>query len=187
MNRAIGALHSPSRVRQVRAHAPAQRGTSATAEPTTESDDVRVHEARLRRLAAVYVPAFCAGAWLSLRHGVGVRPGGDPARDLPLKGTAFAPPLYLPAALLGAAALSPRRDAVGTAATAVAGLIGLAFTAGTTLNLGNDIAATRAAGAPVKLIVGIAALHWAFGPALAASSFQGLRPTTPALKAHHAR
>lgn len=176
MNGAIGALHSPSRVRQVRAHAPAQRGTSATAaEPIAESDDVRVHEARLRRLAAVYVPVFCAGAWLSLRHGVGVRPGGDPARDLPLRGTAFAPPLYLPVALLGAAALSPRRDAVGTSATAVAGLIGLAFTAGTTLNLGNDIAATRAAGAPVNLTVGIAAFHWAFGPTLTVFSFLALR------------
>jgi len=176
MNRPIGALHSPWRVRQVRAHAPAGPGTSATAaEPTTESDDVRVHEARLRRLAAVYVPVFCAGAWLSLRHGVGVRPGGDPARDLPFRGTAFAPPLYLSVALLGAAALSPRRDAVGTSATAVTGLVGLAFTAGTTLNLRNDIAATRAAGAPVNLTVGIAAFHWAFGPALTVFSFLALR------------
>lgn len=176
MNRPIGALHSRRRVRQVRAHAPARRGTSATAaEPTRESDDVRVHEARLRRLAAAYVPVFCAGAWLSLRHGVGVRPGGRPTQDLPFRGTAFAPPLYLPVALLGAAALSPRRDAVGTSATAVAGLIGLAFTAGTTLNLGHDIAATRAAGAPVNLTVGIAAFHWAFGPTLTVFSFLTLR------------
>ena len=175
MNRPIGALHSRWRVRQVRAQAPARPGTSATAaEPITESDDVRVHEARLRRLAAVYVPVFCAGAWLSLRLGVGVRPGGDPARDLPLRGTAFAPPLCLPVALVGAAALSPRR-AVGTSATAVAGLVGLAFTAGTTLNLGNDIAATRAAGAPVNLTVGVAAFHWAFGPTLTVFSLLALR------------
>ncbi|HEX6255403.1 MAG TPA: hypothetical protein VFZ70_06290 [Euzebyales bacterium] len=104
-----------------------------------------------------------------------MRPGGDPAQDLPLKGTAFAPPLYLPVALLGAAALSPRRDAVGTSGTAVAGLVGLAFTAGTTLNLGNDIAATRAAGGPVNLTVGIAAFHWAFGPTLTVFSLLALR------------
>jgi len=176
MNGAIGALHSRRRVRQVRAHTPAGPGTSArAAEPITNSDDARLHEVRLRRLAAVYVPVFCAGAWLSLRHGVGVRPGGDPARDLPFRGTAFAPPLFLPVALLGAAALSPRRDAVGTCATAVAGLVGLAFTAGTTLNLGNDITATRAAGAPVNLTVGIAAFHWAFGPTLTVFSFLALR------------
>jgi len=176
MNGDIGALRSRRRMRQGRAQAPDGRGTSATAaEPTTESDDVRVHEVRLRRLAAVYVPAFCAGAWLSLRHGVGVRPGGNPAQDLPLKGTAFAPPLYLPIALVGAAALSPRQDAVGTSATVVAGLVGLAFTAGTTLNLGNDIAATRAAGAPVNLTVGVAAFHWAFGPTLTVFSFLALR------------
>jgi len=175
MNGDIGALHSRRQVRQVRAQVPAGRGTSATAaEPITSSDNARVHEARLRRLAAVYVPAFCAGAWLSLRHGVGVRPGGNPAQDLPLKGTAFAPPLYLPVALLGAAALSPRRDAVGTSATAVAGLVGLAFTAGTTLNLRNDIAATRAAGGPVNLTVGIAAFHWAFGPTLTVFSLLAL-------------
>lgn len=166
MNGDIGALesHSRWRVRQRPAHAPA-----------TSFDDARVHEVRLRRLAAVYVPVFCAGAWLSLRHGVSVRPGGDPAQDLPLKGTAFAPPLYLPVALLGAAALSPRRDAVGTSGTAVAGLVGLAFTAGTTLNLGNDIAATRAAGGPVNLTVGIAAFHWAFGPTLTVFSLLALR------------
>jgi hypothetical protein len=126
-------------------------------------------------MAAAYVPVSCAGAWLSLRHEVGVRPGGDPARDLPIRGTAFAPPLYLPVALLGAAALTPRRDAAGTSATAVVGLVGLAFTAGTTLNLGNDVAATRAAGAPVNLTVGIAAFHWAFGPTLTVFSFLALR------------
>ena len=176
MNGDIGALHSRWRARQVRAHAPAGRGTSATAaEPITNSDDARVHEVRLRRLSAAYVPVFCAGVWLSLRHRVGVRPGGDPAEDLPLRGTAFAPPLYLPVALLGAAAISPRRDAVGTSATAVAGLVGLAFTAGTTLNLGNDIAATRAAGAPANLTVGIAAFHWVFGPTLTVFSFLTLR------------
>jgi hypothetical protein len=176
MNGDIGPVHSQWRVRRVRAHPPAGRGTSATAaEPIADSDDGRVHQVRLRRLAAVYVPAFCAGAWLSLRHGVGARPGGDPGRDLPLRGTAFAPPLYLPVALLGAAALSPRRGAVGTSATAVAGLVGLAFTAGTTLNLGNDIVATRAVGAPVNLTVGIAVFHWAFGPTLTFVSFLALR------------
>ena len=176
MNGDIGALHSRRRVRQGPAQALAGRGTSATAaEPITSSDGARVHEARLRRLAVVYLPVFCAGVWLSLRHGVGARPGGDPAQDLPFRGTAFAPPLYLPIALVGAAAFSARGDALGTSATAVAALIGLAFTAGTTLNLRNDIAATRAAGASVNLTVGIAAFHWAFGPTLTVVSFLALR------------
>jgi hypothetical protein len=133
------------------------------------------HEVRLQQLAAWYMPVLGAGVWLSLRYGVGAHPNGNPVRDLAFRGTGLAPPLFLPTALLGAAVLSPRRDRLGTTATAVAGLVGLAFTAGTTFNLRNDIAATRAAGSSTGLTVGIAAFHWVYGPALAVSSFLGLR------------
>jgi hypothetical protein len=133
------------------------------------------HERRLLRLAFLYAPLAAGGAWLSLRYGVGAEPGGDPARDLVLRGTGLAPPLFLPAALLGAGALSRRPGAIGTAATVVAGLVGLAFTAGSTLNLPTDIAAARDAGSPVGLTVGFAAFHWVFGPALAVSSSLALR------------
>lgn len=67
-----------------------------------------VHERRLVTLAALYAPLAAGGAWLSLRYGVGALPGGDPARDLAFRGTGLAPPLFLPVALLGAAALSRR-------------------------------------------------------------------------------
>jgi hypothetical protein len=134
-----------------------------------------VHERRLLRLATAYAPVATGGAWLSLRYRVGALPGGDPARDLALRGTALAPPLFLPVALLGAAALSRRRDGLGIVATVVAGLVGLAFTAGSTLNLPNDIAAARDAGSPVELTVGFAAFHWLLGPALSGSSLLALR------------
>jgi hypothetical protein len=133
------------------------------------------HERRLLPLAAMYAPLAAGGAWLSLRYGVGALPGGDPARDLVLRGTGLAPPLFLPAALLGAGALSRRPGPTGAVATVVTGLVGLAFTAGSTLNLPNDIAAAQDAGSPVGWTVGFAAFHWAFGPALAASSLLGLR------------
>ena len=135
----------------------------------------RVHEMRLQRLAVLYAPVLGAGVWLSLRLGVGAHPGGDPVRALAFKGTGLAPPLFLPAALFAAAVLSPRRDALGTVATATAGVVGLAFTAGTTLNLRNDISAARDADSPAGLTIVIAAFHWLFGPALAVSAFQGLR------------
>lgn len=57
----------------------------------------------------------------------------------------------------------------------LAGLVGLAFTAGSTLNLPNDIAAARDAGSPVSWTVGFAAFHWLFGPALVASAALALR------------
>jgi hypothetical protein len=134
-----------------------------------------VHERRLLRLAVFYAPLAAGGAWLSLRHGVGALPGGDPARDLAFRGTGLAPPLFLPVALVGAAALSRRRDRVGIVATVLAGLVGLAFTAGSTFNLPNDMAAARDAGSPVSWTFAFAVFHWFFGPALAVSAFLGLR------------
>jgi hypothetical protein len=139
------------------------------------ADPSMTHERRLLRLAAMYAPLAAGGAWLSLRHGVGALPGGDPARDLAFRGTGLAPPLFLPVVLLAGAALSRRRDRVGLVATVLAGLVGLAFTAGSTFNLPNDIAAARDAGSPVGWTVGFAVFHWAFGPALAVSSALALR------------
>ena len=139
------------------------------------SDAALVHERRMLRLGVGYAPLAAGGAWLSLRYGVGALPGGDPTQDLVLRGTGLAPPLFLPVVLIGAAALSRRRDRAGAAATAVVGLVGAAFTAGSTLNLPNDVAAARDAGSPVGLTVGFAAFHWIFGPALAGSSLLALR------------
>jgi hypothetical protein len=142
---------------------------------TISTDGALEHERRLLGLALAYVPLAAGGAWLSLRYGVGALPGGDPARDLALRGTGLAPPLFLPVALVGAAVLARRQDRVGAGALVVTGLVGLAFTAGSTLNLPNDMAAARDAGSPIGLTVGFAAFHWFLGPALAVTSFLALR------------
>ena len=139
------------------------------------SNERLAHERRLVRLAAAYVPLAAGGAALSFRYRVGALPGGDPAKDLVLRGTGLAPPLFLPAVLLAAASASRRRDRVGAAATVATGLVGLAFTAGSTLNLPNDVAAARDAGSPVPLTVGFAVFHWFFGPGLVASAALALR------------
>lgn len=138
-------------------------------------DDSLIHEERLLRLAGLYAPLAAGGAWLSLRQGVGASPGGDPARDLAFRGTGLAPPLFLPVALLGAAALSRDRGRIGAVATGLVGAVGLALTAGSTLNLPNDVAAARDAGSPVAWTVGFASFHWAFGPALVVTSVLALR------------
>jgi hypothetical protein len=139
------------------------------------TDGSDVHERRLLGLAVLYAPLAAGGAWLSLRSGVGALPGGDPASDLAFRGTGLAPPLFLPVALVGAAALAQRQDRVGAGALVVTGLVGLAFTLGSTLNLPNDIAAARDAGSPVGATVGFAAFHWVFGPALVVTSVLALR------------
>lgn len=110
----------------------------------------------------------------SRRYGVAAHAGGDPVRDLALRRTGLAPPLFLPAVLLAAAVLARRRDRVGIAATVAAGLVGLALTAGSTLNLPADLAAARDAGSPVGLTT-VAVFHWFLGPALTMSAVLGLR------------
>ena len=139
------------------------------------ADRALAHERRVQRLATFYAPLAAGGAWLSLRYGVAAHAGGDPARDLALRGTGLAPPLFLPAVLLAAAVLARRRDRVGIAATVAAGLVGLALTAGSTLNLPADLAAARDAGSPVGLTTGLAVFHWFLGPALTMAAVLGVR------------
>jgi hypothetical protein len=64
---------------------------------------------------------------------------------------------------------------VGIAATVAAGLVGLALTAGSTLNLPADLAAARDAGSPVGLTTGLAVFHWFLGPALTMAAVLGVR------------
>jgi hypothetical protein len=75
-----------------------------------DADRALIHERRLLRLATFYAPLAAGGAWLSLRCGVAAHARGDPARDLALRGTGLASPLFLPAVLLAAAVLARRRD-----------------------------------------------------------------------------
>lgn len=122
---------------------------------------------RLLPLAIAYLPVVTVGAALSFAYGVGAHPGGDPAKDLLFRGTALAPPLFLPAALLGAAGLARTDGWPAAAGSGVVGVVGLAFLAGTTLNLPNDLDAARAAGSPVGVTIGIAVVHWLVGLGLA--------------------
>jgi hypothetical protein len=91
------------------------------------------------------------------------------------KGTALVPPLFLPIVLVGAALLARKHGSAGVLGKVVAGLLGLAFTAGSTLNLPNDIEAARAAGSPVLLTVATGALHLILGLTLAVHSVLSLR------------
>jgi hypothetical protein len=54
------------------------------------ADRALAHERRVLRLATFYAPLAAGGAWLSLRYGVAAHAGGDPARDLALRGTGLA-------------------------------------------------------------------------------------------------
>ena len=122
---------------------------------------------RLLPIAIAYLPVPLTGAALSARWGVGASPGGGP-RDMVLRGTALTPPLFLPAALVGAAAASRSDGRTGRAGAAIVTLVGAAFLAGSTANLPNDLAAARAAGSPARLTTGLAAVHLALALALLA-------------------
>lgn len=116
-------------------------------------------------LSVAYLPVLAVGVILSYRYQVGADPGGGPG-DVFLMGTPYAPPLFLPAALLGGAAAARREGKVGGIGSALAGLVGVAFLLGTTVNLPNDFEAARAANAPIGATVAIAALHALLGIAL---------------------
>lgn len=116
---------------------------------------------RLLIVTLAYLPVVAAGTALSFAYGVGARPGGDPARDVVFRGTALAPPLFLPALLVCAALLTRRPGPAGVLGAGVAGAVGLAFLLGSTANLSNDLEAARAAASPVALTIAMAVVHFA--------------------------
>ena len=83
-----------------------------------------------------------------------------------LRGTALTPPLFLPVVLLAGAALAREPGAAGRVGAGVATLVGVAFLAGSTANLPNDFAAADAAGTPLALTAGLAAIHLTLSVAL---------------------
>jgi hypothetical protein len=128
-------------------------------------------------IVAAYLPIPAIGAVLSARWDVGASPEGA-AGDMFLRGTALTPPLFLPAILVvgAAAARSPgTRGRVGAGAVT---LVASAFLAGSTLNLPNDFAAARAAGTPLALTAGLAAVHAALGATLLFNALPRLRGRT---------
>jgi hypothetical protein len=152
-----------SRARVVETLVPfaAATGTGATTR-TTAADDTSLksdyRERRLLPLVRAYAPVPALGALLSIAWDVGASPTGG-AEDLLFRGTALAPPLFLPVALAGAAAAARRPGATGAVGVAVCALVGAAFLGGSTLNLPNDLAAAAAAGTPVPLTIALAIVH----------------------------
>lgn len=116
-------------------------------------------------VSVAYLPVLATGVILSYRFQVGAHPGGGPS-DVFLLGTPYAPPLFLPAALLVGAVAARREGMAGGIGSAVAGLVGTAFLLGTTINLPNDFEAARAANAPIAATMAIAAVHALLGIAL---------------------
>ncbi|HEX2221750.1 MAG TPA: hypothetical protein VHK06_04430 [Candidatus Limnocylindria bacterium] len=115
-------------------------------------------ERNLLPLVLAYLPVPIIGAMLSAIWDVGASPEGG-AGDMFLRGTALTPPLFLPAALLVAAAVARRGGVAGRIGAGVAALVGLAFLAGSTANLPNDFAAAEAAGTPLALTAVLAVVH----------------------------
>ena len=120
-------------------------------------------------IVAAYLPVPVIGATLSARWDVGATPDGN-AGDMFLRGTALTPPLFLPVLLAAGAAAARGSGATGRAGAGVVSLVALAFLAGSTANLPNDVAAARAAGTPVALTVGLAAAHATLALALLANA-----------------
>jgi hypothetical protein len=109
-------------------------------------------------IVAAYLPVPIAGALLSAAWNVGATPEGG-ADDMFLRGTALTPPLFLPVVLLGGAALARETGTPGRVGAGVVTLVAVAFLAGSTLNLSNDLAAAKSARTPVRLTLGLAAIH----------------------------
>ena len=125
-------------------------------------------------LVLVYLPVPIAGAVLSIRWNVGASPDGGPS-DMLLRGTALTPPLFLPVALLGAAAVARRDTVAGRLGAGVVSIIAAAFLAGSTANLPNDFKAADAAGTSRRLAAGLAAIHVVLALALLVNALPRLR------------
>jgi hypothetical protein len=120
-------------------------------------------------IVVTYLPVPIVGAALSAIWGVGASPNGGPG-DMFLRGTALTPPLFLPLLLLGGAAAAREPGTTGRAGAGAVSLVAAAFLAGSTANLPNDFAAADAAGTPLALTAGLAAIHAALSIALLANA-----------------
>jgi hypothetical protein len=125
-------------------------------------------------IVLAYLPVPIVGAGLSALWDVGASPDGG-AGDMFLRGTALTPPLFLPVALLAAAAAARSEGRRGRAGAAVVSLVGAAFMAGSTANLPNDVKAAEAAGTPVALTLALAAVHLGLAIALLFNALPRLR------------
>jgi len=128
-------------------------------------------------IVAAYLPVPIIGAALSAIWDVGATPEGD-AGDMFLRGSALTPPLFLPVVLLAGAALARQPGAGGRVGAGLVTVVAVAFAAGSTANLPNDLAAS--AGTPAALTVGLAAIHFTLSIALLYNAVPRFRGRTAA-------
>jgi hypothetical protein len=131
---------------------------ASTSHPSRGSQMPSSSPRNLLPIVAAYLPVAIGGAALSVLWDVGATPEGG-AGDLFLRGTALAPPLFLPVVLAVAAAAARADGRRGRIGAGFVTLVAIAFMAGSTANLPNDVAAARAAGTPIALTAGLAAIH----------------------------
>jgi hypothetical protein len=132
-------------------------------------------------IVAAYLPVAIGGAVLSVRWDVGASPEGSPS-DRVLRGTALTPPLVLPVVLCAAAAAARSEGRRGRVGAGLVSLVAVAFMAGSTANLPNDLAAARAAGTPVALTAGLAAIHLGLSIGLLYNAIPRLRHDRAAIR-----
>jgi hypothetical protein len=120
---------------------------------------------RLLPVVLAYLPVPIIGAILSAAWNVGASPQGG-AGDMFLRGTALAPPLFLPVLLVAGALAARREGRAGRVGAGVVSLVGVAFLGGSTANLPNDFAAAEAAGSPLALTAFLAIVHLALSVTL---------------------
>ena len=130
-------------------------------------------------IVAAYLPVAIGGAALSILWDVGASPEGG-AGDMVLRGTALTPPLFLPVVLSVAAAAARAEGRGGRVGAGFVTLVAVAFMAGSTANLPNDLAAARAAGTPIVLTAGLAAIHLGLSIGLLYNALPRLRQGAPA-------
>src|SRR5215210_3293445 len=94
-------------------------------------------------------------------------------------GTALTPPLFLAVVLCAGAAAARSEGRRGRIGAGLVSLVAVAFMAGSTANLRNDVAAARAAGTPVALTVGLAAIHLGLSIGLLYNALPRLRHQGP--------
>ncbi len=125
-------------------------------------------------IVTAYLPVAIGGAALSVLWDVGASPEGG-AGDMFLRGTALTPPVFLPVVLCVAAAAARAEGGRGRVGAGFVTLVAAAFMAGSTANLPNDIAAARAAGTPIALTAGLAAIHLGLSVGLLYNALPRLR------------
>jgi hypothetical protein len=129
-------------------------------------------------IVGAYLPVPIVGALLSASWRVGASPDGGPS-DMFLRGTALTPPLFLPVVLTAAAAAAREPGRRGRVGAGLVSVVAMAFLAGSTANLPNDLKAADAAGTPRRLTAALAAIHVALSVALLYNAIPRLRAGGP--------